>query len=505
MKSYFISYEDFKAKDGSIKSSTITYEELLAVLTMHMERLDKQFSLTINGHLPKPLHEILDDAFAQSHLYHAFYTQHCANRSYRYRSLSKNRVKVDFTLSYRMNRTQEKDMLAEMDAVLARITTPGMSTLEKIVAVHDYIVRTYSYELHTKGSPFSVSTFMAEKRGVCMAYALLFEKMMDRLEIPCIYVIGKADGEGDAGHAWNLVKLDGQWYHVDVTWDDIGHAYEQHEIRYRYFLLTDDQMATNHQWDLDLYPPCTSDRFHIFHHLYDACIAGDKLIYPHPKTACLTAMSLKTLKARKLADTRVQHCTFANGLVYVSNYSDGATLYAYDVETAEMTKLGTDQVKSIVKDFHEVVVTYENGQKEQIKLNPTAQTIEAELNTVNEPDETHYTEVMMMSLGDSWLATFDEASETLIALKSADGVALFINEPVKQLTVSLALDKGIQLQMTTNRKPVQFKQAAKLIMPIQLVANDLPALQKQFADQFVVKEQSVILEVNRGLHVKMKK
>ena len=92
----------------------------------------------------------------------------------------------------------------------------------------------------------------------------------------------------------------------------------------------------------------------------------------------------------------------------------------------------------------------------------------------------------------------------MIALKSADDVALFINEPVKQLTVSLMLDKGIQLQMTTNRKPVQFEQAAKLILPIQLVANDLPALQKQFQQQLTVTEQNVLLEVTRDLKVKLK-
>ena len=49
---------------------------------------------------------------------------------------------------------------------------------------------------------------MHEKQGVCMAYALLFEKMMDELGIPCYYVVGKADGESDLGHAWNMVQLD---------------------------------------------------------------------------------------------------------------------------------------------------------------------------------------------------------------------------------------------------------------------------------------------------------
>lgn len=503
MKSYFMSYEAFKQKGGSIKTTTITYDELLAVLTMHMERLDKQFSLILNGHLPKPLHEILDDAFEQSHLYKAFYTQHCANRNYRYRSLSKNRIKVDFTLSYRMNRTDEKDMLAEMDAVLARITTPAMSTLERVVAVHDYIVRTYSYELHTKGSPFSVATFMKEKRGVCMAYALLFEKLMDVLNIPCYYVIGQADGEGDGGHAWNMVEIDGAWYHVDVTWDDIGHA-GNHEIRYRYFLLTDDQLAKNHQWDLDLYPPCTSERFKAMHNLYDACLVGDELIYPHPKTAYLTAMSLNTLQTRKLADVCVQYCTFANGLVYFSNYSDGATLYTYAVETKELTKCGADQVTAIHQTASELVVTYENGKTEQIAIE-TYEAVECAATETLEIDSTRYTDVSMMSLGDSWLATFDDATAAFVAFKSADGVELYINEPVKQLTVSLEIDKGIQLQMTMNRKPVQFEQAVKLVLPIHLVENVIPSLQKQLGDQLTVTANTVIIQSQRNLMLQIKK
>ncbi|MEK3765755.1 transglutaminase domain-containing protein [Solibacillus sp. FSL K6-4121] len=502
LKSYFISYEAFKQKGGSIKTTTITYEELLAVLTMHMERFDKQFSLIINGHLPKPLHEILDDAFEQSHVYKAFYTQHCANRSYRYRSLSKNRVKVDFTLSYRMNRKDEKQMLEEIESVLQDITTPNMPSLQKVIAVHDYIVRTYSYELHTKGSPFSVATFMAEKRGVCMAYALLFEKMMGVLHIPCHYVIGKADGEGDAGHAWNMVEIDGQWYHIDVTWDDIGHVLEHHEIRYRYFLLTDEQIAKNHHWDLDLYPPCTSERFNALHSLYDVCIAGDTLIYPHPKTAYLTAMDPLTLQTRKLTDIRVQYCTYANELVYLVNHSDGATLYTYDAKTAELTKCSTDPIHAIHKTTNELVVTYANGDQEMIAIETAVDVTESL--QIAEFDDARYTNISMMSLGDSYLATFNSNTEDLIAFKSADGVELYINEPIRQLTVSLELNKGIQLQMTTNRKPVQFKESAKLVLPLFYIEPYIPAIEKQWDKQITVFDKSISIDVSRSLLIQIK-
>ena len=51
--------------------------------------------------------------------------------------------------------------------------------------------------------------------AVCQGYALAFKVLMDRAGIPCCYVSSDA-----INHAWNMVRLDGNWYHVDVTWDD---------------------------------------------------------------------------------------------------------------------------------------------------------------------------------------------------------------------------------------------------------------------------------------------
>ncbi|MER2030215.1 MAG: transglutaminase domain-containing protein, partial [Solibacillus sp.] len=222
MKTYFESYEQYKRQGNSIKTTTITAKQLLPALIAHMERMDRQFTLHINGQLPMPIDSLIKEAFDQCHLEQPFYTQHCEKRSYKNRQLTKNRIKVEFTLRYRMARQEEKWIVDEIQAILKKRIHPVMSTLQKVLIVHDYIARTYSYERHTEGSPFAVYTFMNEKHGVCMAYALLFEKMMEVLEIPCYYVIGKAAGEGTEGHAWNMVKIDDHWYHVDVTWNDIG-------------------------------------------------------------------------------------------------------------------------------------------------------------------------------------------------------------------------------------------------------------------------------------------
>ena len=52
-----------------------------------------------------------------------------------------------------------------------------------------------------------------------MSYALAFQRIMQEMKIPCMYVKGK-------DHAWNMVKLKGKWYFVDVTWDDSFGGYK---------------------------------------------------------------------------------------------------------------------------------------------------------------------------------------------------------------------------------------------------------------------------------------
>lgn len=55
---------------------------------------------------------------------------------------------------------------------------------------------------------------------VCEAYSRAFKVLCDRAGIPCVLVDGPANGIPDDGHMWNYVKVDGEWYGVDVTWND---------------------------------------------------------------------------------------------------------------------------------------------------------------------------------------------------------------------------------------------------------------------------------------------
>lgn len=71
-------------------------------------------------------------------------------------------------------------------------------------------------------SPYVLTRDGYDHRGVCQAYAGLFQKFADKTGINVIYVTGtgySSDGSSE-DHAWNKVEVDGQWYNLDVTWND---------------------------------------------------------------------------------------------------------------------------------------------------------------------------------------------------------------------------------------------------------------------------------------------
>lgn len=486
MKSYFQSYADYVASGGSHKSSTIKPQELLPAIVANMAKLNKQFTLNVNGRVPKNIDGLLVDAFEQSHLQQPFYTQHCEHRSYRYGSVSKNRIKIEFTVQYRMNRNDEKWMLEEINSILANIVRKNMTTLEKIVAVHDYIARTFTYDLNTTGSPYAVYTFMKEKHGVCMAYALLFEKMMEMLNIPCYYVIGQAEGESDAGHAWNMVELDGQWYHVDVTWDDLSSKSKIHQIRYRYFLVSDDKMKKDHIWNLRDYPPCTSEKFASLHALYDVSIVGNRLYYPHQKTAYLYSLDLtkQHLQPEKLLDMRVQMVNHLEGTLYYSNYSKKGFLYSYNLETTASEELNEQQIISIHSceaglEVTNLDLTTQVIEKSFVEpLIDDSQPIDLFTESIQKAEA--YKIVPFFHFDTTWMATYEQSKkEDALYFKSEDGVALIVEDTAPQLTVELFINNGIDLQITTKRKEFELKKPAILIIPLVVLPLECNGLSER--------------------------
>ena len=135
-----------------------------------------------------------------------------------------------------------------MERILQEILTPGMNDHQKTKAVHDYLVSNVAYDLNCR--EHSAYAALAKGKAVCQGYALLLYKMLDEAGITTRIITGEAGGEN---HAWNMVNLDGDWYHIDATWNDAVPDVPN-QIRYDYYNCTDEQISATHTWERSNYP-----------------------------------------------------------------------------------------------------------------------------------------------------------------------------------------------------------------------------------------------------------
>lgn len=112
----------------------------------------------------------------------------------------------------------------------------------RALVLHDWIINNADYDDYEQYA--YASGVLLNGRGLCQSYALAYEMLLKLCGIDCIYVTGWA---GIKSHAWNLAKIDGNWYHIDCTWDDPAPGQENHN----YFCVTDEMIGRDHYWNLD--------------------------------------------------------------------------------------------------------------------------------------------------------------------------------------------------------------------------------------------------------------
>ena len=83
---------------------------------------------------------------------------------------------------------------------------------------------------------------IVDGKAVCEGYSRAFQLLCNKMGLDCVCIAGIAD---DIGHEWNCVKLDGEWYQVDVTWNDNDTPACVND----YLNLTDAQMYADHTPD----------------------------------------------------------------------------------------------------------------------------------------------------------------------------------------------------------------------------------------------------------------
>lgn len=139
-------------------------------------------------------------------------------------------LSVEFTVSKDLLAENQKKVQSEAKRIITDITNDSMGQRQKVEAINKYIVDSVEYNyaaLAVKDNIVAVNDYkdawtvygaMFDKKVVCAGYAMLFSTLVREAGLESVYVNGYV---GDTSlHAWNMVKVDGEWAVVDTTWND---------------------------------------------------------------------------------------------------------------------------------------------------------------------------------------------------------------------------------------------------------------------------------------------
>ena len=149
------------------------------------------------------------------------------------------------------------------DDILAGIGSQ-QSAVEYERAIHDYICKNTAYD---ESAPYNQSAYsvIVLHKSVCAGYSKAFQYLLNKKGITCYYIPGTTTdsniGGEDGAHAWNIIYLDGEYYNVDVLWDDSASETLEEDV-YPFFNLTDSAFLYHTRDNLaQSLPKCTGTKY----------------------------------------------------------------------------------------------------------------------------------------------------------------------------------------------------------------------------------------------------
>lgn len=169
---------------------------------------------------------------------------------------------------YTMDAAQREEKQRQIEAEAARWLegiSPEAGDYEKAKFVYETLIRRVDYALDAVESQNILSVFLYGET-VCQGYAEAASYLLQQLGIQSAVVTGTAQGEP---HAWNLVRLDGEYYYMDVTWGNSTYLTEDEQekktVDYAYLNLTTEELMETHTADGQIsLPLCTATEDNYF-------------------------------------------------------------------------------------------------------------------------------------------------------------------------------------------------------------------------------------------------
>jgi hypothetical protein len=167
-------------------------------------------------------------------------------------TITKRGLKNYFNAQYIMTASQyskkKKQLQDKANAIIAALGKK--SQLETEFYIHNFIVNNCSYENNGNDDESTAYGALINKKAACEGYSKAAKVLFDIAGIECYVVSGMSENfQGKLeSHMWNIVKINGNYYHLDLTWDDpvtLGQS-SLNDPRYTYFNVTDKEISKTH-------------------------------------------------------------------------------------------------------------------------------------------------------------------------------------------------------------------------------------------------------------------
>lgn len=160
-------------------------------------------------------------------------------------------IKFIYTNEYLTTKSQEQQVDNEVKRVLKELGIKNeagisnMSEYGKVRIIHDYIVKNIFYDYDYKN--YSAYNAIIDKNVVCQGFASLAYKMFKEAGVKTRIITGWVNK--GSSHAWNIVRIDGQWFNIDTTWDENLSTRDKMNLNYDYCLKNEEDFSGHYKDD----------------------------------------------------------------------------------------------------------------------------------------------------------------------------------------------------------------------------------------------------------------
>ena len=173
---------------------------------------------------------------------------------------------VEMTPKYLFSKDKIKEHRQAMESRVKKLAHQAKDLDEKgkELFIHDFIVNNVKYDKLKKEYSHEIIGALGNGVAVCEGIAKAVKILCDELNIWCIIALSEANPDKGIKyrHAWNVIRIDGQYYHLDVTFDNT--LSKDGTVRYDYVNLSDKQIFRDHEPVIWRAPAC-SDNDHFYY------------------------------------------------------------------------------------------------------------------------------------------------------------------------------------------------------------------------------------------------